>query len=208
VKKKTEKKEKGKKPSPLGRAVSGPNRARFPPSPLSAQAAQLRAPAPRLTARPHRSAAPSLSLSRRSPAGSLGPLVKTIVPPMPSPARSPPTTTRPVASPLTLASASATSPPLYLSRPLTPRLPELSRRRLLHHCHHGGLVGARRPLPSFPLPTAYKRVRPSPCSTTPEFSHPTSPPSSSIGLGAVVSPLSGELRSLLFGSFRSNCFSA
>jgi hypothetical protein len=48
------------------------------------------------------------------------------------------------------ASASATSPPLYPSRPLTPRLPEPSRRSLLHPRHHGELVGARRPLPSFP----------------------------------------------------------
>jgi hypothetical protein len=48
--------------------------------------------APCLTARPHRSAAPPLSLSRCSPAGSTGPLVRSLVPLMPSPACSPPTT--------------------------------------------------------------------------------------------------------------------
>jgi hypothetical protein len=76
-----------------------------------AQAAQQSPrPRPRLTARPHLSAAPPLSLSRRSPTGSPGPLVRSLVPPMPSPMRSPPTTARPVSSPLTHAPASATSP--------------------------------------------------------------------------------------------------
>jgi hypothetical protein len=89
-----QKKTKKKIPSPprLGRFWPKPRRARSfpPPSPPTAQAAQLRAPAPHLTYRPHRSAAPPLSLLRRSPTGSPGPPVRTIVPPMPSPARSPP----------------------------------------------------------------------------------------------------------------------
>ena len=170
-------KQKKKKETPprLGRIRPKPRPRPLPPSPPMAQAAQLRAPAPRLTARPHPSAAPSLSLSRRSSADSPGPLVSSLVPPMPSPARSPPTTARPVSSPLTCAPASATSPPLYPSRPLTPRLPEPSRCRLLHHCHHGRLVGARRPLPSFPLPGAYKRDRPSSAFSTPASATSPSP---------------------------------
>jgi hypothetical protein len=72
---------------------------------------------------------------------------------MPSPARSPPTTARPVSSALTRAPASTTSPPLYPSRPLTPRLPEPSHRRLRHHRHHGKLVGVVVP-PPFPPPRA------------------------------------------------------
>jgi hypothetical protein len=168
VKEKTEK-EKGKTLSPSAGPYPAQTASRPLPAPLlpPTQAAQLHVPAPRMTARPHWSVAPPLSLSRRSPTGSSGPPVRTIVPPMPSPARSSPTTSRPVASPLTLAPASATSPPLYPSRPLTPRLPEPSYRCLLHHRHHGGLVGARRPLPSFPLPGAYKRDRPSSVSSTP-----------------------------------------
>jgi hypothetical protein len=172
-------KNKKEKPSPpLGWADSGPNRAAPALSPLSspAQAAQLRAPAPRLTTRPHRSAAPPLSLSRRSPTGIPGPPVRTIVPPMPSPARSPPTASCPVASPLTLAPASATTPPLYPSHPLTPRLPKPSRRRLLHPRHHGKPIGARSPLPSFPLPGAYKRDRPSSVSSTPASTISSTPP--------------------------------
>jgi hypothetical protein len=88
-------------PPPLLRGAS--------PSPSAAQAAQQR-PRSRLTTQPHPAATPPLSLSRRSPAGSPGPLVRSLVPPMPSPARSPPTTARPVSSPLTRAPASATSP--------------------------------------------------------------------------------------------------
>jgi hypothetical protein len=148
----------------------------FPLSPPMAQAAQLLAPAPHLTDRPHRSVAPPPSPSRHSPTGSPGQPVRTFVPPMPSPARSPPTASRLVASPLTLAPASATTPPLYPSRPLTPRLPEPSRRRLLHPHHHGKLVVARRPLPSFPLPGAYKRDRPSSVSSTPAPTISSTPP--------------------------------
>jgi hypothetical protein len=164
-------KQKKKKEKPFPPSA-GPILAQTAPRPLfspssPAQAAQLRAPAPRLTTRPHRSAAPPLSLSRRSPTGSPGPPVRTFVPPMPSPARSPLTASRLVASPLTLAPASATTSPQYPSRPLTPRLPEPSRRRLLHHRHHGKLVGARRPLPSLPLPGAYKRDHLSSVSSTP-----------------------------------------
>jgi hypothetical protein len=131
-------KKKKEKPFPprLGRIRPKPR----PLSPLSSRGPSspaTPAPAPRLTARPHRSAAPPLSLSRRYPAGSPGLLVRSLVPPMPSPARSPPTTARPVSSPLTRAPASTTSLPLYPSRPLTPRLPEPSRRCLLHHLQHG-----------------------------------------------------------------------
>jgi hypothetical protein len=160
MKKGKEKTEKEKKPSPLGWANSGPNRVEpaLPPLSSPAQAAQLRAPTPHLTNRPHRSAAPPLSLPRRSPTGSPGPPVRTFVPPMPSQARSPSIASCPVASPLTLAPASATTPPQYPSCPLTPRLPEPSRRRLLHSCHHGKLVGARRPLPSFPSRAPIKGI--------------------------------------------------
>jgi hypothetical protein len=171
------KQKKRKNLSPLARADSGPNRAApaLPPS-SPAQAAQLHAPAPRLTTRPHRSAAPPVSLSRRSPTGSPGLPVRTIVPPMPSPACSPPTASRPVASPLTLAPASAATPPLYPSRLLTPRLPEPSCRPLLHPRHHGKLVGACRPLPSFPLSGAYKRDPPSSVSSTPALAISSTPP--------------------------------
>jgi hypothetical protein len=171
-------KKKKEKPFPprLGQFWPKPRRARsFPLSP-PAEAAQLRAPAPHLTNRPHWSATPPLSLSRRSPTGSPGPPVRTVVPPMPSPAHSPPTASRPVASPLMLAPPSVTTPPLYPSRPLTPRLPEPSRRRLLHPRHHAKLVGARRPLPSLPLPGAYKRDRPSSISSTPAPAISSTPP--------------------------------
>jgi hypothetical protein len=55
-------------------------------------------------------------------------------------------------------------------------VPEPSRRRLLHPRHHGKLVSARRPLPSFPLPGAYKRDRPSSVSSTPAPAISSTPP--------------------------------
>jgi hypothetical protein len=100
--------------------------------PLSpAQAAQLRAPAPPLTDRPHQSAT-RLPPSRAALSPwQLGPACQHRRLAHASPARSPPSASRPIASPLRLASVSATTPPLCPSRPLTPpRLPEPSQSTL------------------------------------------------------------------------------
>jgi hypothetical protein len=126
-----QKKKKKKPPSPrLGQFWPNPRRAlASPPSPPT-QAAQLRAPVPPLTDRPHRSATklpPSrAALSPWQP----GPACQHRRLAHASSARSPPSASCPVASPLRLAPALATTPPLYPSRPLTPRLPEPSQSSL------------------------------------------------------------------------------
>jgi hypothetical protein len=110
----------------------------------------------RLTPRPHLSATPPLSLSRRSSAGSLGPPVRPLVPPMTSPARSPPTTARPVSSPLTRSPTRlAPCAPAHCARavPSPPCLSSCPVASLRHHHHHGELVGARHPS-SLPPPRA------------------------------------------------------
>jgi neural Wiskott-Aldrich syndrome protein len=86
-------------PRPKQPSIARP-RPRLTPRPHPSAALPSRAPL-KLTGRPHPSAAPPLSLSRRSSAGSLGPPVRPLVPPMTSPASSPPTTVRLVSSPLT-----------------------------------------------------------------------------------------------------------
>jgi hypothetical protein len=112
---------------PLGWAVSGPSRARFPLSShdLSGPAARTRAapdsPAPPVSGS---SPLPLAPLSRWQP----GPACQ-----VPRPAHAftgafAADHCRPVSSPLTRAPASTTSPPLYPSRPLTPRLHEPSHR--------------------------------------------------------------------------------
>jgi hypothetical protein len=195
-------KKKKEKPSPPRLGHIRPKPRPRPLSPLSSRGPSspaTPAPTPRLTARPHQSAAPPLSLSRRSSAGSSGPLVRSLVQPMPSPVRSPPTTACPVSLPLTRAPALATSPPLYPSRPLTPRLPEPSCHRLLHHRHHGELVGARRP-PVLPPPRPPIKGPPrAPCSTTPGLSHSISLPraQSDSAPSSLPSPVSSDLLPLL-----------
>jgi len=100
--------------------------------------------------------APPLSLARTSH-WQPTPLVSSISLAHASPARSPPSAARPVASPLKLAPTSATDPPLCPSRPLILSLPESSRRRLLHARHHGSSSELAVPSIPLPLPGAYKR---------------------------------------------------
>jgi hypothetical protein len=109
---------KKEKPFPprLGRFWPKPRHARFPSPPLLPGPSSLAVHARAATDNPAPPVSDSTPLPLAPPpTGSPGPPVRTIVPPMPSPARSPLTASRPLASPLTLAPASATTPPLYPS---------------------------------------------------------------------------------------------
>jgi hypothetical protein len=141
-------------------------------------------PRPRLTPRACPSAPgsplPLVSLFRWQPK----PAHQTLVPPMSSQARSPPTTARPVSSPLTRSPARlAPCTPAHCARavpspPPPPRLPEPSRRRLRHHHHHGELVGACRPSSLTPPRAPIKRTAQAPPSPhQPRLPPPPLPPS-------------------------------
>jgi hypothetical protein len=199
------KKEKKTPPPRLGQFWPNPRRARAS-SPLSnpAQAAQLRAPAPPLTDRPHRSATP-LSPSR---------------------------TALPLAT-RARRSASSSRPCLtgaFAADRLTPRcLPIKARTGLSDHpatvpepsphpsparavpiavCSIPAIMVSSSALatPSIPLPLpgAYKRSRPSPNSSTPAPAISSASPRANRASAAALPRRSGEPRSPLPSEFRSN----
>jgi hypothetical protein len=205
--KEIEKRKKEKKPPPPRLGQFWPNQRRAlasPPSP-PAQAAQLHAPEPPLTDRPHRSATqlpPSrATLSPWQP----GPACQHRRLAHASPARSPPSASRPVASPLRLAPTSATTRPLYQSRPLTPRLPEPSQSPF---APFPPSWRARRRLPSppspLPLPGAYKRSRLSHVLSTPAPAISSASPRANRASAAALPRRSGELHSPLPSEFQQN----
>jgi hypothetical protein len=122
---------------------------------------------------------------------------------MTSPARSPPTTARPVSSPLTRSPAwLAPCAPAHCARAVPSPPPACPSRHvacLRHHHRHGELVGSPPLLPS-PSPGAYKKDRPSSAFPTPASTTSPSPSPSSIEPApppSLPSPVSSVLLSLV-----------
>ena len=188
---------------------AGPNLAQPAPRPRFPLSHGPSGPAACARATPDRSA-PLVSDSPSLPLASLSlwqpePVCQLRCPAHASPARSPPTASRPIASPLRLAPASATTPPLYPSRPFTPRLPEPSQSSF---APFPPSWRARRRSPSPPslsLSRApIKGAARAPLPSTPAPATSSASPQANRASAAALPRRSGEPRSSLPSEFRSN----
>jgi hypothetical protein len=207
MKKRNRKQKKKKLPPRLGQFWPNPRRNRAsPPPPLSspAQAAQLRASAPPLTDRPHRSATP-LSPSRTAL-------------PLAARARLSASSSRPCLTgafaadrlmPRRLAIKARTSLSDHPATVLEPSPHPLPARAVpIVVCSIPAIMASSSALvvPSIPLslPGAYKRTRPSPVPYTPAPTISSASPRANRASAAALPRRSGEPRSPLPSEFRSN----
>jgi hypothetical protein len=182
-------------------------RPRFP-LPLSpAQAAQLRAPCAPLTAWPHPSAT-RLPPSRAAPSPwQLGPTcqLRRSRPCLTGASAAEPLSPRHLA--IKARPTSATTPPLYPTRPLTPPPPAYPSLSIdvsaIPAIMASSSVLAVLSIP-LPLPGAYKRTRPSPVPSTPAPAISSAFPRANRASAAALPRRSGEPRSSLPSEFWSN----